>query len=108
MSLMNLGFWLLTALSLVCGWTAWDWWLVRRPLHAPTERGRQLRYARIEAGRPLSSRCTECGRRLRKSVWHPSWKNPLSPDVGVCGTCIKGMDGHNDLHMWMGFDLVRW
>ena len=93
--------------SCAVGWYAVDWWTLRRPLHAPTERGRELRYARIDDGRPLSRRCTDCGRRLRGSVWHPSWGSALDRDVGLCDRCIEAYPDRNDFAQWMGFDLVR-
>ena len=37
-----------------------------------SQRARSLRYAAAIAGTAKPWRCTECGRRLRKSVWHPA------------------------------------
>lgn len=84
-----------------------DWWIFRRPLHAPTEQGRALRLARIEEGRPLRWRCTDCGQKLRKHVYHPGWDNPMNPDIELCRTCIQQYPDRDQFGRWNSFDIVR-
>lgn len=95
------------ALSSAAGWLTVDWWTLRRPLRAPTAQGRELRMARIEAGKPLSYICTDCGRTCRKHVHNPSFDNPLPSDMALCDTCILNYPNHDDLRQWMGFDIIR-
>jgi hypothetical protein len=72
----------------------------------PAQHARSLRYAAATAGTAKSYRCTECGRKIRKHVWHPSWDNPLPSNVELCEHCIG--DDRGDIHRWMGFDIVRY
>lgn len=69
---------------------------------SPIQHARSLRYARANGAR---YRCTECGVKLRKHVWHPSWDNPLPHGVELCDQCIG--DDHDDIRQWLGMDIVR-
>jgi DNA-directed RNA polymerase subunit RPC12/RpoP len=74
------------------------------PAQPPAQHARSQRYAAAKAGTSPRYRCTECGTKLRKHVWHPSWSNPLPRGVALCDQCIG--DNTDDFAQWMGMDIV--
>jgi hypothetical protein len=54
-------------------------------------------------------RCTNCGSRCKKSIYHPGWDTGLDRRVSLCGRCFKQLpkDTRDNPYQWMGFDIVR-
>lgn len=83
----------------------------------PAQRARSLRYAAAASGTAKSWRCTECGRRLKKTVWHPAayWATAehraeaealsgVLKNVELCTDCA-GSDP--SARGWISMDIVR-
>jgi len=74
---------------------------------SPQQLVRAKRYARVIENTAPAGRCTECGCKLRKIVWHPlTWcDNAESVHHGVqlCGDCV-GPDPFD--HGWMAMQIV--